>query len=396
MESTKDRNYLIDRYLEDKCTPEEKNELFKLLSSHENEKSFKEILFSKINEINDNQNAIDAADSDRIYNKLISEIERREKRESERRLLQKRENIRKFVFGGISIAAVFCLAFFLGAVFNNNTDVSGPMAPLANTYSEIKAPLGARSEIKLSDGTEVILNAGSSLKYRSDFNSLNRDLILEGEGYFKVAKNTNLPLVVSAGNIKIKATGTEFNVKAYSDEGIIETTLVEGKVEITQKGNNRQDDILLLEPNQKAIYASKSDQLTLEKIKEIEPMAVKAVKMNTDRLMVSQKTDVEQVTAWTKNKLIIRSENLESLCTKLQRKYNVNFVFMDEEIKKERFSGTLKDETFEQVMDIIKLTAPVSYILDGKKVIMSLNNEEAGKYKINPKMVKPKNDTVKN
>ena len=97
----------------------------------------------------------------------------------------------------------------------------------------------------------------------------------------------------------------------------------------------------MLKPNQKAIYANQSDQLTLEKIKEIEPLAVKPAKIITDKLLVSPKTDVEQVTAWTKNKLIIRSENLESLCTKLQRKYNVTFVFRDEEIKKHRFSGVL-------------------------------------------------------
>jgi ferric-dicitrate binding protein FerR (iron transport regulator) len=86
--------------------------------------------------------------------------------------------------------------------------------------------------------------------------------------------------------------------------------------------------------------------------------------------LVSPKTDVEQATAWTKNKLIIRSENLESLCTKLQRKYDVNFIFKDEEIKKQHFSGILVDETFEQVMDVIKLTAPVDYIIDSKTVLL--------------------------
>jgi len=93
-------------------------------------------------------------------------------------------------------------------------------------------------------------------------------------------------------------------------------------------------------------------------------------------MMVSLKTDVEQVTAWTKNRLIIRSENLESLCTKLQRKYNVTFVFRDEEIKKHRFSGILLDETFSQVMDVIMLTAPVTYKMDGRTVYLFARNRE--------------------
>jgi transmembrane sensor len=140
----------------------------------------------------------------------------------------------------------------------------------------------------------------------------------------------------------------------------------------------------VLEPNQKAIYAYRSDQLTLEKIKEIEPLAVKPAKITTDKLLISPKTDVEQVTAWTKNKLIIRSENLESLCTKLQRKYNVTFIFGDEEIKKHRFSGVLLDETLQQVMDVIKLTAHVDYLLNGKTVILVSNKEQTAKYSKNP------------
>jgi len=225
-----------------------------------------------------------------------------------------------------------------------------------------------------------MLNAGSSIKYRSDFNLLHRDLVLEGEAYFKVARNLDIPLVVYAGNINIKATGTEFNVKAYSDEGIIETTLINGEVEISQQGNNDKERILVLKPNQKAIYAEQSDQLTLEKIKEIEPHAIKTVKISTKNLLVSSKTDVEQVTAWTKNKLIIRSENLESLCIKLQRKYDVTFIFRDEEIKKHRFSGVLLDETLQQVMDVIKLTAPVDYLIDRKTVLLYTKNEKTEKY----------------
>jgi transmembrane sensor len=290
------------------------------------------------------------------------------------------------VIRGLSVAAIFCIAFFLGTLFNHpRIIISTEQSITSATYTEIKAPLGARSEIRLNDGTEVMLNAGSSIKYHSDYNSLNRDLVLEGEAYFKVVRNINLPMVVNAGNINIKATGTEFNVKAYSDEGIIETTLIDGEVEISQKGNIDRDRILVLKPNQKAIYARQSDNLTLEKIKEIEPQVIKSARIKTNDFLVSPKTDVEQATAWTKNKLIIRSENLESLCTKLQRKYNVTFVFINEEIKKHRFSGVLLDETLQQVMDVIKLTAPVDYLMDGKTVLLFSNKEKAEKYSKNLK-----------
>ncbi len=370
MEPIKDKFVLIARYLDNKCTPEEKHRLYELLISSDNERSFKEELFSLLDKFQEAQDEYRSVDFERIYNDLLSEIKYRETKELERQQLQKRRKLKRLVFEVISLAAVFCIAFFLGSLLNHRDNIIAAVPSVSTTYNEIKAPLGAKTEIKLNDGTEVMLNAGSSIKYRSDYNSLNRDLVLEGEAYFKVARNVDLPLVVNAGNINIKATGTEFNVKAYADEGIIETTLVDGEVEISQKGNNDKNGILVLEPNQKAIYAIRSDQLTIEKIKEIEPLAVKPAKVITDKIMVSPKTDVEQVTAWTKNKLIIRSENLESLCTKLQRKYDVTFVFLDEGLRKHHFSGILLDETLQQVLDVIKLTAPVDYLIDRKTVLM--------------------------
>jgi len=377
--SIMDIDNLITKYLENKCTQEEKHQLLELLGSSVNERSSKEELFSLISEFQEDQSENHSVDFERIYNELLSEILSRETGESGKLILQKRIKVRRLVLQGSSVAAIFCIAFFMGTIFNRHHNITGNEPSLTSTtYSEIKAPLGARSEVRLNDGTEVMLNAGSSIRYSSDYNLQNRDLVLEGEAYFKVAKNINLPLIVNAGNINIKATGTEFNVKAYTDEGIIETTLIKGKVEISQKGNKDKERILVLEPNQKAIFAYQSDQVTLERIKEIEPLAVKPARIITDKLLISPKTDVEQATAWTKNKLIIRSENLESLCAKLQRKYDVTFVFKDETIKKCRFSGVLLDETFQQVMDVIKLTAPVDYMIDGKTVILFSNNERAG------------------
>lgn len=378
--SIKEIEILIARYLEKNLTQEDKSQLYELLTSSDNEKSFKEVLFSHLSEFHEDQHDKHTVDFDRIYDQLLSEIKYRETRESEKRLLQNKSKVRRLILQGISIAAVFCIAFLLGSIFDRNRGGIAPELSVTATYNEIKAPLGAKSEVKLADGTEVMLNAGSSIRYRSDYNSLNRDLILEGEAYFKAARNIDLPLVVNAGNLNIKATGTEFNVKAYSDEGIIETTLIEGVVEISQKGDTKKDQILVLEPNQKAIYAHQFDQLTLEKIKEMEPLAMRPAKVSTDKLLLSTRTDVEQVTAWTKNKLIIRSENLESLCIKLHRKYNVTFIFGDEEIKKNRFSGTLLDETLQQLLDAIKLSAPVDYLLDGKTVLIFSNKEKAEKY----------------
>jgi ferric-dicitrate binding protein FerR (iron transport regulator) len=371
---------LLTKYLEHICTQEEKQQLYKILSSDDNEEYFKEILFLHLNSFDGDQKINHIADSDRIYSTILSEIKHREIRRSEKRLLERKTQIRQLFIWGFAVAAVFFIAFFLGGIFKQSENKISTGPANAATYSEIKAPYGARTEIKLADGTQVMLNAGSTIKYRTDYNSGDRNIILDGEAYFKVAKNHNLPFVVNVGSINIKATGTEFNVKAYSDEEIIETTLIEGKVEISQKGDNDKGKMLELEPNQKAIFVKEDDRITLRKIKEIEPSAVKPAKVNNDKLLLSPKVDVDQVTAWTQNKLIIRGENLESLCIKLQRKYNVTFVFGNEEIKKYRFTGVLLDETLEQVLNVIKLTAPINYLLDGKVVLLISNEEQIENY----------------
>ena len=94
------------------------------------------------------------------------------------------------------------------------------------SFCEVTAPLGSTSEIVLPDSSRVWLNAGSRIKYTTTFNQNNRMLYLEGEGYFRVAKNKQLPFVVDAYGFEVKAIGTEFNVKAYKEDAIIETTMV--------------------------------------------------------------------------------------------------------------------------------------------------------------------------
>jgi len=368
---TAELDYLITRYLEKRCTEEEKNRLFKLLGDIHLDNLLRKELLSDINKDGDTVSENQLAELNELYNSIESEIEVRKIKERKSGILHGNVNIRRIIIGSLSAAAVILLAFFIGTLAGRTRQTDyAKVAAIKNSFVTIKAPLGSKSEIVLGDGSEVLLNAGSSVSYNNSYGLTNRDLILEGEAYFKVAGNAEIPLIVNAGNLNIRATGTEFNVRAYSEDGIIETTLIEGEVEISQKSDKNRENVLVLKPQQKAIYARQDEQFSIERKKEMEPQSMANAEKISGNMMVSLKTDVEQETAWTKNKLIIRSENLESLCTKLQRKYNVTFVFRDEEIKKHRFSGILLDETFNQVMDVIMLTAPVSYEMEGRTVYL--------------------------
>jgi transmembrane sensor len=373
--------FLLNQFLEGKASINEKQQLYNLIADSQNENSFKQILFRHLTEYNEDQLTNEVIDFDQIYGNITYEIKQIEIHEAERFKLIRKTKSKRILFYSSSIAAVFIIAFFFGRLLTISKKNNLKEPAIAINYNEIKAPLGSKSEITLPDGTKVMLNAGSILKYRSDFNLNNRDLFLKGEGYFKVAKNANFPLYVNAGNISIKAVGTEFNVKAYDEEGIIETTLIEGKVKITQiEKKEGENQYLDLNPNQKAIYIKETASFALEKIKDIDSSLVLPAKTIFKKLLISQRVDINQTIAWTEGKLIIRSEKLDNLCVDLQRKYDVNFKFNNEEIKNYRFSGILLDETLEQVLNVIKLTAPISYYLEGKTVFLTSDKEQVKNY----------------
>lgn len=372
-------NILLEKYINGSISSLEKQKFFDLISYTESEEVAKEYILSHLNSFEVDDKISDEFDSDKIFNKVLSELKLEKVPGSQTSILNRngKPGLRRIAFRVAGIAAGLIVAFLLGELYITKVKMYTPRAAVATTFSEIRAPLGSNSEVSLPDGTQVILNAGSILRYRSDYNTDNRDISLIGEGYFKVAKNIEIPLKVSAGNINVKAVGTEFNIKAYEDEGTIETTLVEGKVEISQSGLNEDiDKYVDLNPNQKAIYIKETKDFTIAEIKNTVAPVSKPVRTIYDNILISPKVDISQVVAWTQGKLIFRGESLEKLCVELQRKYDVTFIFGDEEIKKFRFSGVLLDETLEQVLNVIELTAPIKHYVEGKSVFMRSDREQ--------------------
>lgn len=356
---------LLNKYLQGKLTATEQDEFYDLLADNVNEPVFKEIFHACIDEFsNVNSSVCNEADFDKIYGNIISHVN--SGRNNTKRALKTSRKQKIFLYFS-SVAAVVTAAFMLGRA---SYPVQENVIPAAPSYTEVTSPYGSRSEIKLPDGTSVILNAGSTIRYGNDFNHVNRDIALNGEAYFKVARNTELPLIVSAGDIDVIATGTEFNIKAYPEETTIETTLIEGKVEITNLKQAREDaGVIDLVPNQKAIFYKEEERYRLEDIRT-EAVKPEPVKPFIEKVLIAPKADVEKTVAWTEGRLIFRGENLEHLCVDLQRKYDVKFVFIEEDLKKYRFTGVLLDETLEQVLDVIKLTAPIDFSIEAKTVYL--------------------------
>jgi transmembrane sensor len=272
----------------------------------------------------------------------------------------------------IRVAAIFIVAFSLGIVchyyINQHESKCETLA-----YNEVIAPLGAKTALILADGTKVWLNAGSKLKYPVDFAKASRDVYLEGEAYFNVVKSTKKKFIVHTSHLNIKVWGTEFNVKAYPEEKTIQTTLIRGLVTIENTG--KKEPPVYLKPNQLATYIKKDAQITLSssvKEKEAEKKVEKPV-VTMDQLVVIPEVVTEEYTSWKDTRWLIKGEELQSLAVKLERRYDVKISFKSESLKKYKFSGILTDETFEQVLDIIKLIAPIEYSIEGKQVVFKEN-----------------------
>lgn len=246
------------------------------------------------------------------------------------------------------------------------------------SMNELVVPLGSSARFCLSDGTTAILNAGSRLKYDNSFGISERVVSLEGEGFFNVAKISEKPFTVKTSHINIIAMGTAFNVKAYSNDKTIETTLVEGTLKVEGIAAKGTAEVAVLKPNQKLTFF-KEDSTMVGEISEVEKKRVTTAqpaevqKPVSIARAVTENVDVKPVISWKENKWIFEKKSLEQIAIELERKFDVRIEFESERLKAYRFTGTLLAEPIEQVLEVMSISAPINFDLKGKVVTLSEN-----------------------
>lgn len=281
----------------------------------------------------------------------------------------------KFVAAAVVLLASSILLYLL---------INNSVAP-PDLYTVIAAPLGSTSHVILPDASEVWLNAGSRITYSNNFNSGNRKIKLDGEAFFDVKKGS-VPFLVITSDISIRVMGTRFNVKAYPDDMAIETTLESGKLIIEKRNQvGTQFDDIVLHPNQKATFFRKEDVVSLSQIdKKIDVHADSEVDILhqkvISKIVVQKKNDLGPEIGWKDGEIIVEDESLELLARKLERRYQVKFVFRDQDLRDYKYSGRLKDLTLEQVLHALKLTSPIQFRIDEKEVTLWVDSTEKSKY----------------
>lgn len=210
--------------------------------------------------------------------------------------------------GNVKVTDEGSVASNTGSLLSYLADKNDRMAD--TVYNEIVVPKGAEFQLKLSDGTLIYLNSMSKIRYPVTFPADRRRVELEGEAFFEVAKDADRPFIVKVQQMEVKVLGTKFNISSYADDGLIQTTLVEGSVEVSSKENRVK---AVLKP---------SEQLCFDKESKTAEVA---------------KVDVSYYTAWRNGWYKYRDIRLEELMKVMMRWYDMDVVYVDPEVKEYLF-----------------------------------------------------------
>jgi len=206
----------------------------------------------------------------------------------------------------------------------------------STVYNTVETPLGMRSSLTLPDGTRVWLNAGSKISYPVLFSNKIREVSLSGEAYFEVKKDKSWPFVVATKNMNVLVSGTTFNCNAYPENNQVQTVLVEGEVTIA---NQSATEVESMSPGELATFNNSNQQIT------------------------KTKTDLQKYIAWKSGKLMFRDDKMNKVVEKLERWYNVEFEIEDKEIANYVYTATFIDESLDQVLKMLSLSAPIRYTI---------------------------------
>ncbi len=214
------------------------------------------------------------------------------------------------------------------------------------TYNTMTTPRGRQFNVQLPDGTQVWLNAASSITYPTAFTGNERNVSITGEVYFEVAKDKTKPFKVQVGNATVEVLGTHFNINAYDDEANIKTTLLEGKVRVVNGQWSMANGTAILKPGEQAVIAGNSP------------------------LTIHHSPNLEQVISWKNGLFNFENATLEQVMRQLQRWYNIEVVYTGK-IKEIQFFGEInKNVPLSVVLDALQNAGVHFRIETGNKLVV--------------------------
>ncbi|GAA0538274.1 FecR family protein [Chitinophaga japonensis] len=264
---------------------------------------------------------------------------------------------RKKLYRRVLLAGAMAACLALGLIMVLHTRHRQEKAPAAAAQHQVYTKKGARSTLHLPDGTEVWLNAGSKVSYENNFAGGAREVTLEGEAFFDVAKDPDRPFIIHTDMIDIRVLGTALNVRAYADEKATETALIRGAVEITL--HRSPEKRIVLRPDEKLVVRNDSPALT-------KPLPI--MTLTQVHYLEQDQEPAPMETLWMKNKLVFDDEPLQQVALKLERWYDVKVIIADKALEQVEYSGVFENEDISQVLYALQLTGNFHYTIRGKVI----------------------------
>ena len=210
---------------------------------------------------------------------------------------------------------------------------------IQSNFSDIvvEAPLGSKTKLTLPDGSTVWLNAGSKMVYSQGFGVRDRRLAFQGEGYFEVEKNDEMPFLVQTHDVNVTVVGTKFNFRNYPEDEEAVVELLEGKVAL--ENQLKEEAVRYLSPNEKMVLHKATGEMDITS------------------------TKVKEATLWTENILLFDEDLLPDIVRKLERSYHVRIEIENEDLKQARFYGQFNqlEQNIYEVLDMLVETGRLEY-----------------------------------
>lgn len=205
-------------------------------------------------------------------------------------------------------------------------------------WVEHKVPKGQKSVFMLTDGTRITANSETKLRHVKNFEGDKREIYLEGEAYFEVAKDENKPFLVHSGNLVTTALGTAFNIKAFEGEQL-KVFLIEGKVKVATP---EEEEFLL--PGKAASYSDGDNGIKVSDF------------------------DEEEVLAWTKKIIYLKDTDIKEVFDILEKWYGVDITFVNRPKKDIKITGKYQDQTLKNLLSGLSYSAGFNYEIKAKQV----------------------------
>lgn len=210
----------------------------------------------------------------------------------------------------------------------------------------IRTTTGGFYTLTLSDGTRVWLNSESEIEFPILFGDGEREVRLNGEAFFEVARDTARPFIVTAGDVRTRVLGTSFDIKSYSNEPAVTTTLFSGKVEVAPLKDLARKVTLF--PGLQASWDERAGEMEV------------------------QEADLSRIAAWKEGMFLFRQEDIRNIARQIERWYGVTCVLQMETQNTYTFSGSFsRDDSLESILDAFSFSGELDFRIARDTVYMT-------------------------